>query len=171
MHEEAPVTSAKGVRLCMFSPLFIGNRRGMRRLVGSGPFGISPSLPGIVAWHPSGRYPTRFGGGNLEIWYYQRGDDVYQLAPSGLLIYSAGTATDLGVASAVAGLGVIYLFENWLRPAIDSGKLEPLLQPWWQTFSGPYLYYSGCRLVPSPLRAFIDFIQSTKDAVASFPDR
>ncbi|MGL9723189.1 MAG: hypothetical protein ACR5LH_05750, partial [Sodalis sp. (in: enterobacteria)] len=68
-------------------------------------------------------------------------------------------------------LGVIYLFENWLRPAIDSGELEPVLQPWWQTFSGPYLYYSGRRLVPPPLRAFIDFIQSTKDAVASFPDR
>ncbi|MGL9724477.1 LysR family transcriptional regulator [Sodalis sp. (in: enterobacteria)] len=47
---------------------------------------------------------SRFGGGNLEIWHYQRGDDVYQLAPSGPLIYSAGTATDLGVASAVAGL-------------------------------------------------------------------
>ncbi|CAK8738205.1 hypothetical protein SODG_001904 [Sodalis praecaptivus] len=107
----------------------------------------------------------------MEIWHYQRGDDVYQLAPSGPLIYSAGTATDLGVGSAVAGLGVIYLFENWLRPAIDSGELEPVLQPWWQTFSGPYLYYSGRRLVPPPLRAFIDFIQSTKDAVASFPDR
>ncbi|WP_041866986.1 hypothetical protein [Sodalis glossinidius] len=58
----------------------------------------------------------------------------------------------------MAGLGVIYLFEGWLRSYIDSGELEPVLEPWWRTFRGPYLYYSGRRLIPPPLRAFIDFL-------------
>ena len=42
-----------------------------------------------------------------------------------------------------------------------SGALEPVLEPWWQSFSGPFLYYPGRRLVPAPLRAFIDFIKTS----------
>jgi len=47
----------------------------------------------------------------------------------------------------------------WLRPDFESGALEPVLEPWWQRFAGPYLYYPGRRLVPAPLRAFVDFIK------------
>jgi DNA-binding transcriptional LysR family regulator len=64
------------------------------------------------------------------------------------------------VDAAVAGTGVIYLFEDWLRPYLDSGSLEPVLEPWWQTFSGPFLYYPGRRHLPAPLRAFVDFISA-----------
>jgi hypothetical protein len=35
----------------------------------------------------------------------------------------AGAATDLAVDAAIAGAGVIYLFEDWLRPHLDSGAL------------------------------------------------
>ena len=62
-------------------------------------------------------------------------------------------------ATAIAGGGIIYLFEEWLRPAIERGELEAILTPWWQQFSGPYLYYPDRRLIPSPLKAFIDFIR------------
>jgi hypothetical protein len=41
------------------------------------------------------------------------------------------------------------------------GALEPILEPWWQRFSGPFLYYPGRRLLPAPLRAFVDFIKSS----------
>jgi hypothetical protein len=34
-----------------------------------------------------------------------------------------------------------------------------VLEPWWLSFPGPFLYYPGRRLVPAPLRAFIDFIK------------
>ncbi len=44
--------------------------------------------------------------------------------------------------------------------AFDSGALERVLEPWWDSFSGPFLYYPGRRLVPAPLRAFIDFIRA-----------
>jgi len=60
----------------------------------------------------------------------------------------------------VAGHGVIYLFEEWLEPFMTSGQLQPILQDWWLTFPGPFLYYSGRRHLPAPLRAFVDFIQS-----------
>jgi DNA-binding transcriptional LysR family regulator len=102
----------------------------------------------------------RFSRGNLEIWEYEQNDEIYRVEPEGQLIYSAGTGADLGVDAAVNGLGVIYLFEDWLRPFFDRGELEPVLQPWWQWFTGPYLYYPGRQLVPPPLRAFIDFVKA-----------
>ncbi|MBJ3815274.1 LysR family transcriptional regulator [Shimwellia pseudoproteus] len=102
----------------------------------------------------------RFSKGNLEKWVYQQGEDIVTVVPSGPIIYSAGSATDMAVEAAISGLGVIYLFEEWLQPHIASGALEPVLEPWWQRFPGPWLYYSGRKLVPPPLRAFIEFIKT-----------
>jgi DNA-binding transcriptional LysR family regulator len=78
----------------------------------------------------------------------------------GPLTVSIGGATDLLVDVAIAGTGIVPLFEDWLRPHFQSGVLEPVLEPWWQRFDGPYLYYPGRRLVPAPLRAFVDFIKA-----------
>ena len=72
-----------------------------------------------------------------------------------------GGATDLTVDAAISGTGIICVFEDWLRPHLDTGALEPILEPWWQRFSGPFLYYPGRRLVPAPLRAFIDFVKAS----------
>jgi DNA-binding transcriptional LysR family regulator len=102
----------------------------------------------------------RFTSGAMTPWEFERDGEVVRVDPSGPLIVQAGAATDLAVDAAIAGTGVIYLFEDWLRPHFDSGALEPVLQPWWQSFSGPFLYYPGRRLLPAPLRAFVDFIKS-----------
>jgi DNA-binding transcriptional LysR family regulator len=101
----------------------------------------------------------RFSSGAMMPWEFERNGEVVKVDPSGPLLVQAGTATDLAVDAALAGSGIIYLFEDWLRPHLDSGALEPVLEPWWQRFSGPFLYYPGRRLVPTPLRAFIDFIK------------
>jgi len=104
----------------------------------------------------------RFSSGAMPSWEFERDGKLVQLDPSGPLIVQIGAATDLAVDAAIAGTGVIYLFEDWLRPHLDSGALEPILEPWWPRFSGPFLYYSGRRLLPAPLRAFVDFIKSTR---------
>jgi DNA-binding transcriptional LysR family regulator len=59
---------------------------------------------------------------------------------------------------AIAGNGILYLFEDWLQPHLESGALEPILERWWLRFSGPFLYYPSRRHMPAALRAFIDFI-------------
>lgn len=94
-------------------------------------------------------------------WEFERNGEVIHVEPSGPLLVRAGTATDLAIAAAVAGVGIIYLFEDWLRPHLDSGALEPVLESWWLPFSGPFLYYPGRRFVPAPLRAFVDFVKAT----------
>ena len=105
----------------------------------------------------------RFSSGVMMSWEFERDGEVVKVDPSGPLLVQAGAATDLAVDAALAGSGIIYLFEDWLRPHLNSGALKPVLEPWWQRFSGPFLYYSGRRLVPAPLRAFIDFIRSSPD--------
>jgi DNA-binding transcriptional LysR family regulator len=85
---------------------------------------------------------------------------VLGTAPEGPLTVSIGGAMELAVEAAIAGVGIIGLFEEWLRPHIEAGQLIPVLPDWWSRFLGPFLYYSGRRLVPPPLRAFLDFIKS-----------
>ena len=102
----------------------------------------------------------RFASGALTSpWEYERDGEVARVEPQSRLVVRVGGATDLGVDAAIAGSGIIHLFEDWLRPHIASGALEPVLEDWWQSFPGPFLYYSGRRLVPPPLRAFLDHIR------------
>lgn len=102
----------------------------------------------------------RFAGGAVPAWEFERDGDVVRVDPVGVLTVRQGAALDLAVDAAVAGLGIIHLFEEWLRPALKSGALEPVLEPWWQSFPGPFLYYPGRRHMPAPLRAFVDFIRT-----------
>lgn len=104
----------------------------------------------------------RFAGRTLFAWEFEREGETVQVEPQGPLIVTLGAATDLALDTALAGGGVIYLFEDWLRPHLDSGELVPVLEPWWPGFSGPFLYYPGRRLLPAPLRAFVDFVQSLR---------
>ena len=102
----------------------------------------------------------RFPSGNMPNWELELEGEVVVVEPKGPLIVQAGGAIELAVEAAVAGVGIIGLFEDWLRPQLESGALEPVLRPWWQEFPGPFLYYPGRRLVPAPLRAFLDFVKS-----------
>lgn len=102
----------------------------------------------------------QFASGAMPTWEFEQDGEIVRVDPTGPLIVRLGAAVDLAVAAAVSGLGVIHLFEEWLRPHLDSGELEPVLEPWWQTFTGPFLYYPGRRHLPAPLRAFVDFIRS-----------
>jgi DNA-binding transcriptional LysR family regulator len=102
----------------------------------------------------------RFASGTMAPWEFERDGEVVRVDPEGPLLVRVGAATDLAVNAAIAGTGIINLFEDWLRPHFESGALEPVLQSWWQRFSGPFLYYPGRRLVPAPLRAFIDFLKA-----------
>jgi DNA-binding transcriptional LysR family regulator len=102
----------------------------------------------------------QFASGAIPTWEFERDGEVVRVDPVGPLVVRLGAAVDLAVSAAVDGVGIVHLFEEWLRPHLDSGALEPVLVPWWQSFSGPFLYYPGRRHLPAPLRAFVDFIRN-----------
>ena len=107
----------------------------------------------------------RFASGVMPPWEFEREGERLSVEVKGPLVVSVGGAVDLALGTAIAGTGIIYLFEEWLRPAIDSGQLEAILQPWWLSFSGLYLYYNDRRLIPAPLQAFIDFVREANGAL------
>ena len=102
----------------------------------------------------------QFAGGAMPIWEFERDGEVVRIDPPGPLVVRLGAAMDLAISTAVAGLGIVHLFEDWLRPELNKGTLEPVLEPWWQCFPGPFLYYPSRRLLPAPLRAFVDYTRS-----------
>ena len=66
-------------------------------------------------------------GIRYRVWELERDGQALTVDPSGPLIVTP-TVFDLAVNAAVAGHGVIYLFEEWLEPYIASGALRPRTQ-------------------------------------------
>lgn len=105
---------------------------------------------------------VRFASGALVPWEFERDGEVLEVEPTGPLAVNLGGATDLIITAATEGSGVLYLFEDRLRPHFVSGALKPLLRPWWLSFSGPYLYFPSRRHMPAAFRAFVDFVRSSR---------
>jgi DNA-binding transcriptional LysR family regulator len=116
-----------------------------------------PAHPGELLRHAC--LAGYFAGATTQ-WDFACNGEAVRVDPQGPLRVRLGGGADLAVGAAVAGAGIVYLFEDWLAPYFARGELEPVLEPWWPSFSGPFLYYPGRRLVPAPLRAFIDFIRA-----------
>ena len=113
-----------------------------------------PMHPRDLAEHDCIRH--RFASGVTVDWEFMRAGETVRVKPNGPLVT---TSIELQLSAAVAGLGVICTFEDFLRGPLERGELVPVLREWWQSFSGPFLYYPSRRNMPAPLRAFVDFIR------------
>ncbi|MFL6625919.1 MAG: LysR family transcriptional regulator [Vitreoscilla sp.] len=129
---------------------------------------VTAAAPAYFARHGRPAHPRdllqhaclrgRFASGALTPWEFEKDGEVLNVEVNGPLVVRIGATTDLAVDAALAGVGIIHLFEQWLQPHLDSGALEPVLQDWVRPFTGPFLYYPSRRYMPAPLRAFVDFI-------------
>ena len=128
---------------------------------------VAAAAPSYLASHGRPQHPEdllshaclrhRFASGVTPPWEFERAGEIIRISPKGPLI---ATTAELEISAAVAGLGVICSFEELLAPALASGRLMPVLEDWWQSFSGPFLYYASRRHMPAPLRAFVDYIKA-----------
>jgi len=128
---------------------------------------MAAAVPAYLAAHGTPKEPRdllkhacirhRFLSGVIHAWEFERKGKTVRIRPEGPLIAST---VDLELAAALAGLGVIYTFEEYVKPAIDDGRLVPVLPDWWLSFPGPFLYYPSRAHMPAPLRAFVDFLKS-----------
>ncbi|EKM0525993.1 LysR family transcriptional regulator [Cronobacter turicensis] len=103
----------------------------------------------------------KFSSGALVPWQFERNGETIKIDPPGRItigVDGAYAAIDMARCSK----GVIATFENWLQPHFKTNDLEPVLPQWWQTFEGPWLYFSS-RFMSAPLRAFIDFLRAERE--------
>ena len=100
----------------------------------------------------------RFSSGSTPPWEFERDGDIIKVDHTGPLTVSTAGA-DLEIGAALRGLGIIYLFEDWLSPYIQSGDLVIVLDDWCKPFDGPKLYFSKRAVIHRPLRLFLDHVQ------------
>ncbi|MEI9982313.1 MAG: LysR family transcriptional regulator [Aliidongia sp.] len=115
----------------------------------------TPEQPRDVLKHACIRH--RFASGVVVPWEFERDAEIVRVTPDGPLIAST---IEIELAAAVAGLGLIFTFEEFLRDALASGALVRVLAEWSPSFSGPFLYYPSRTHMPRPLRAFVDFLKA-----------
>jgi DNA-binding transcriptional LysR family regulator len=99
----------------------------------------------------------RFKSGSTALWEFEKEDETITISPPA---YLASDSLDLEVSAAVQGLGIIRGFEEFVTPGIATGELVAILEDWVSTFPGPFLYYASRRLIPAPLKAFVDFLRA-----------
>ena len=114
-----------------------------------------PEHPRDLLGHACIRH--RFAERGQPPWEFERDGQVVRIAPRGPLVASQ---VDVQLVAAEAGLGIVSSFEGFLAPAFAAGRLAPVLQDWWQSFPGPFLYTTGRKHMPAPLRAFIEHLRA-----------
>ena len=107
----------------------------------------------------------RFASGAMAAWEFERDGEVVRVDPSGPLLVRLGGGSDLLVDAAIAGVGVIHHFEDWLRPHLDSGALEPILEALVAELLRSVPLLSRPPPLPAPLRAFVDFVTASRRVV------
>jgi DNA-binding transcriptional LysR family regulator len=92
--------------------------------------------------------------GSAHRWEFEKKGKRIEVAVDGPVVTNN---SDIGVAAAVQGLGILYAFD---RERVDvhlaSGELVPVLAQWSITQPGLFLYHPSRKHLPSALRAFID---------------
>lgn len=102
---------------------------------------------------------VRFPSGAEPAWEFEKNGEPLRISPSGPLI---STSPTLLMQAVLDGIGFGMAFEEAARPHIEAGRLVEVLADWSETFPGPFLYYPSRRTLPSPLRAFVDFVQARR---------
>lgn len=115
----------------------------------------APTVPHDLLGRPCIR--QRFPSGAVPPWEFERDGEVLRLDPAGLLV---STSLALQRRAALDGLGFWATFEGYVADDLAAGRLVRVLDDWCPPFPGPFLYYPSRRQLPSPLRAFVDFLRS-----------
>lgn len=102
---------------------------------------------------------VRFPSGATFDWEFERGGETVRIAVTGPLVSSS---TALLLRACLDGAGFLLSFDGYIQGHLDDGRLIEVLPEWSDTFPGPFLYYPSGRAMPSPLRAFVDFVKARR---------
>lgn len=114
-----------------------------------------PSTPQDLAAHNciNSRLPT-YGG--LFPWGLERDGREVKVRGEGQLIFNS---LSLRLNSALDGLGIAYMLEDYVVPYIADGRLVRVLEDWCPSFPGYHLYYPSRRHSSPALALLTDVLR------------
>jgi len=117
----------------------------------------APAHPRDLLERPCVR--VRFPSGAEPPWEFEKDGEPLQISPTGPLVTNS---SQLLMRATLDGIGFCHTFEDVVRRHLAAGRLVEVLPEWSETFPGPFLYYPSRRTLPSPLRAFVDFVHARR---------
>ena len=116
-----------------------------------------PLMPGDLHAHDCIRY--RLPGGGFIPWLFVADCKLIEFDVSGSLVVI--NDPELVLNAALQGVGIAYLYEEYVAPMIADGRLVSLLdKSVLPVTEGFFLFYPSRRQNSAALRAFIDFLRS-----------
>jgi DNA-binding transcriptional LysR family regulator len=123
-----------------------------------------PRTPSELSAHNCIRY--RLPGGGFIPWIFAVDGKTVEFDVEGSVIVI--NDPDLVISAALEGIGVAYLYEEYVASLIADGRLVSLLdQSALPITEGYFLFYPSRRQNPAALRALIDFLRSEMRPTAS----
>jgi DNA-binding transcriptional LysR family regulator len=99
------------------------------------------------------RLPTH---GGLYAWDFAKGSKEVSVRVQGQTVFNN---TFLMLRAATDGMGFAYVPFDIMEQHIDEGRLVPVLQDWWPTYSGYHLYYANRRQLAPALALVIEALR------------
>jgi DNA-binding transcriptional LysR family regulator len=115
-----------------------------------------PRVPADLLQHRCIR--ARMATGAIWRWEFEQRGEAVEIDVPGALTLDEMT---LMLEATLAGAGLAYLSEWYLREHIASGQLVAVLEDWSPPYPGLCLYYPGRRHVPAGLRALINLVRES----------
>lgn len=107
-------------------------------------------LPCVRVRYPSGAEPP---------WEFEKDGEALRISPPAVMSSSNAHVLRRAVLD---GAGFAQTFDGYADPHLANGDLVEVLPDWSDRFPGPFLYYPSRRVLPSPLRAFVDFVRARR---------
>jgi len=128
---------------------------------------VMVASPSYLAQHGTPQTPAdllshacigrRFPSGTRYAWELSEKGRPLTLSVNGALVLDDDV---LMIQAARDGLGIAYVYATMAGDELARGDLVAVLPAWNAPASRFFLYYSGRRHLPPPLRAFVDFIRT-----------
>jgi DNA-binding transcriptional LysR family regulator len=116
-----------------------------------------PQTPGDLQAHNCIRY--RLPGGGFIPWIFVAEGKTVEFAVNGSVVVI--NDPELVIRTALDGVGVAYLYEDYVASLVADGRLVSLLEKSALPITdGFFLFYPSHRQIPAALRAFIDFLRA-----------
>ena len=113
-----------------------------------------PAIPQDLARHTC--INMRFESGNLYAWEFEKGDRQINVRVEGQWVLNR---PNLITRAALAGHGIGFQLEDWVRPFLETGQLVRVLEDWCPPFPGYHLYYPSRRQASPVFRLLLEALR------------